>query len=350
MIRGMHAMFYSSKADELRAFLRDKLGLRGTDVGEGWPSSTRPKPTWEFIRPKTSRTMAMASSRTSRSPADSRSSCTSLATRNEKRAMRVFIAAALMLAGCAPSAPGFHDAAQIDDWGMASCRWTQRFSPPIVYQESDFIRAYFEPGDLEAYRRAILPPFALPPRPLVRVSVLDFYEMVNGPIYLESEVSVLVLHEGRPGWFVLTMPVTDGDACAGGRNALGTPKVMRRITLERGAQQYVGTSYARGGHTPEFTLKLDIGEPGEAAREVLRLASVVPDFYLSHGRVLTIGGLRLPAHELESAAPGIWKVRLGEARLEFPHEPESLLHRLGVGRPLAGYWGQMRYRFSIIPR
>lgn len=36
MIRGMHAMFYSSKADELRAFLGDKLGLRGTDVGQGW--------------------------------------------------------------------------------------------------------------------------------------------------------------------------------------------------------------------------------------------------------------------------------------------------------------------------
>jgi predicted enzyme related to lactoylglutathione lyase len=36
MIRGMHAMFYSSQADELRAFLRDKVGLKGVDVGEGW--------------------------------------------------------------------------------------------------------------------------------------------------------------------------------------------------------------------------------------------------------------------------------------------------------------------------
>jgi catechol 2,3-dioxygenase-like lactoylglutathione lyase family enzyme len=36
MIRGMHAMFYSSQADALRAFLRDKLGLSGTDVGGGW--------------------------------------------------------------------------------------------------------------------------------------------------------------------------------------------------------------------------------------------------------------------------------------------------------------------------
>lgn len=36
MIRGVHARFYSSKAEELRAFIRDKLGLRCTDVGEGW--------------------------------------------------------------------------------------------------------------------------------------------------------------------------------------------------------------------------------------------------------------------------------------------------------------------------
>jgi len=36
MIRGMHAMFYSSEPEKLRAFLRDKLGLAGFDVGEGW--------------------------------------------------------------------------------------------------------------------------------------------------------------------------------------------------------------------------------------------------------------------------------------------------------------------------
>ncbi len=36
MIRGMHAMFYSSEAAALRAFIRDRLGWTGTDVGEGW--------------------------------------------------------------------------------------------------------------------------------------------------------------------------------------------------------------------------------------------------------------------------------------------------------------------------
>ncbi len=36
MIKGVHTMFYSSQADEMRAFLRDKLGFPFTDVGEGW--------------------------------------------------------------------------------------------------------------------------------------------------------------------------------------------------------------------------------------------------------------------------------------------------------------------------
>jgi catechol 2,3-dioxygenase-like lactoylglutathione lyase family enzyme len=36
MIRGVHTMFYTSRPEELRAFLRDKLGFPATDVGDGW--------------------------------------------------------------------------------------------------------------------------------------------------------------------------------------------------------------------------------------------------------------------------------------------------------------------------
>jgi hypothetical protein len=36
MIRGLHGMFYTSQADQLRAFLRDKLRLPFSDVGGGW--------------------------------------------------------------------------------------------------------------------------------------------------------------------------------------------------------------------------------------------------------------------------------------------------------------------------
>jgi predicted enzyme related to lactoylglutathione lyase len=36
MITGVHTMFYSSEPEALRAFLRDKLRLAYTDVGQGW--------------------------------------------------------------------------------------------------------------------------------------------------------------------------------------------------------------------------------------------------------------------------------------------------------------------------
>ena len=36
MIRGMHAMFYSSEAEALRTFFKEKLSLSCTDVGDGW--------------------------------------------------------------------------------------------------------------------------------------------------------------------------------------------------------------------------------------------------------------------------------------------------------------------------
>jgi hypothetical protein len=36
MIRGIHGLVYSAKADAVRAFLRDKIQLPCTDIGEGW--------------------------------------------------------------------------------------------------------------------------------------------------------------------------------------------------------------------------------------------------------------------------------------------------------------------------
>jgi hypothetical protein len=36
MIKGMHALFYTSEPDAMRAFLRDQLALPHIDVGDGW--------------------------------------------------------------------------------------------------------------------------------------------------------------------------------------------------------------------------------------------------------------------------------------------------------------------------
>jgi len=36
MIRGLHAMFYTSEPEALRAFFRDRLGFPCYDAGQGW--------------------------------------------------------------------------------------------------------------------------------------------------------------------------------------------------------------------------------------------------------------------------------------------------------------------------
>jgi catechol 2,3-dioxygenase-like lactoylglutathione lyase family enzyme len=36
VIRGVHTMFYTSDPAGTRAFFRDKLGFKATDVGRGW--------------------------------------------------------------------------------------------------------------------------------------------------------------------------------------------------------------------------------------------------------------------------------------------------------------------------
>jgi predicted enzyme related to lactoylglutathione lyase len=36
LIKGIHGLLYTPKPDELREFIRDKLGIPFTDTGEGW--------------------------------------------------------------------------------------------------------------------------------------------------------------------------------------------------------------------------------------------------------------------------------------------------------------------------
>src|SRR6185295_15709867 len=89
---------------------------------------------------------------------------------------------------------GFYDAAQLDDPAVGRCDWLGR-SSPFVFQESDYIRGYFEPTNLAAYKQSMPVPFTMPERPVVRVSFLDFYEMASRLTYLETEVAVLGVND-----------------------------------------------------------------------------------------------------------------------------------------------------------
>lgn len=250
------------------------------------------------------------------------------------------------LASAADPRPGlgFFDAAPLDDPAVGRCDYLGR-SSPFVFQEQDYIRAYFEPTNLAAYKQALPAPFAMPARPLIRVTFLDFYDMALGPTYLETEVGVLGMDGAQAGWVVLTLPVTNGTACLGGRDLFGLAKVVRRITLTRSPERYVGTQYALGGVKPEITLTVDIGEPGAGVREFLRQYGVLPQFGLLKGRVQKFGGSGAGFAEL--AARGDYQIKLGKAKLDFPPEPNNLLQRLGVGAPIAAHWTRIRARYTI---
>ena len=92
---------------------------------------------------------------------------------------------------------GFYDVAPLDDPAVGRCDWLGRASP-FVFQENDYIRGYFEPTNLAAYRQAMPVPFTMPQRPLIRVTFLDFYDMAQGPTYLETEVAVLGMNGASP--------------------------------------------------------------------------------------------------------------------------------------------------------
>lgn len=271
-------------------------------------------------------------------------------------------ALAVTLSACVTEAPlpgtaaspvppnrGLYDLASLDDPSVGRCYWLGR-TRPFVFQESDYIRGYFEVGDLDAYRRALPAPFTMPDipiRPLIRVAFLDFYDMAEGPTYREAEIAVLAMDGAQPGWLPLTLPVTNGVSCVGGRQILGLPKVVRRIILERSAGRYVGTLYAVGGERPQTTLTVEVGEAAEGTRELLRQYGVFPQFGLLGGRVLKYGGAGQSYAELMRR--GDYEIKLGRARLDVSPEPDNLLRRLGVGAPLAAHWSRIRARYTITP-
>ncbi len=243
-------------------------------------------------------------------------------------------------------------------FGCAKEVITQQEPPPkpytgrFVYQEQDRISACFEVQNLEEFRNLIPSTFQMPSRPLCRVEVIDFCKMKAGPTYLESTVSILVTHENQLGWYCLTMPVTNEDSARGGRNAWGFPKVVRKITLERGENRYVGTSYDADGKTAELRLALEVKKTPLSSEEkgFLDFISPLPSFTLKADRVLTWSGSKYRIYEWEKVAPHIWEVKFGRGAVEFPKDPKNLLCRLNPGRFLVGYWYRQRHEYVLTPK
>jgi hypothetical protein len=251
---------------------------------------------------------------------------------------------ALMLAVPAARAqkPGFE--------GDEPCVWSGKYKD-WVYQERQLITTYTRPLDLQQAKELVPPPFMLAENPRVRISMLDLYEMAVGPPYKEAEVSLLVTYGGETGWYIVYLPVTDPDACGAGVKNEGFPKVVRKLTIERGERSFAGTLFAPGGELPEFSFHLAYQDAilTDAVRADVSALSQYPSFTFKDGVVFRFPGYPRAAHHLGSAMPNTFEVRFGHPVVVLAGKPTSVLQRLGIEPPKYGFWLKMRARYRLSP-
>jgi len=246
------------------------------------------------------------------------------------------------------------------DYGSQYVKSPERPAIQHVYQEQDKIVAYFEVNNIKEYQKLIPNIFWMPPRPLCRVSVIDFYDMVSDPTYLESSVEILIKNQGSLveketfGWYCLMMPVTTEEALWG-RFYWGFNKMRGKVTFERSENKYIGTSFTSGGQTPDFKLILEVKKAELTAdqKNFWGFVSPIPALTIKDGKVLnwgTTGGGKYKIYEFERVAPQIWKIKFGDCSIEYPKDPRNYLSRMDLGKFIAGYWLKQRYRYSLAPK
>jgi hypothetical protein len=196
----------------------------------------------------------------------------------------------------------------------------------------------------------------MPERPVCRVEVINFYKMESAPPYHEAIVAILVKFK-RPqsgeemlAWHFLGITVTSEEALWGRLG--GFPKVLRKVTLEGHANQYVGISYARDGNTPTLKLALELkkGRPTRNEKRFLDFVSPIPALTIQDGKVINRGvpgGGKIKIYEFETVAPKIWKIKFGDCSIEYPNDPNNYLARLGIGKFITGYRLEQKVRFKI---
>lgn len=128
------------------------------------------------------------------------------------------------------------------------------------------ITAAFTPTDLALYRSLLPKQFDMPQSPLVAVAVVYYYDVALPLVpYHEGYVVLQCQYQGQTGWYVLTMPVDDQTANAGGR-ALGFPKyIADKIALEEDDGAWSGDVAYQGPSVMRVTFTPDAGQPTTAS-------------------------------------------------------------------------------------
>ena len=232
-------------------------------------------------------------------------------------------------------------------------------TPPVklIFLENEQIFAYFEVANIQEYQKLVPSVFSMPERPLCRVVVIDFYKMESGPPFLEVRIQILVKYKNPQSgkeilaWYYIEEPVTTEEALWG-RFYGGFPKFLRKITLERYEDKYIGTSYGRDGKTVAMRLILETKKIGLTPDEKGFLDFILPmrALTIKDGKVLEwgeVGGGKYKVYELEKVAPRLYQVRFGNCSIEYSKDPKNYLQRLGIGKCMTAYWLNEKLKIQL---
>ncbi len=155
--------------------------------------------------------------------------------------------------------PGFVTSGTGEVEGITSAVPLAPASPkerPWGFRGQRGITAAFAPADPALYRSLLPAAFDMPESPLVVVTVVSYHDVTLPLVpYREGYVLLQCRHQGRTGWYVVTMPVDDRTACDGGRS-IGFPKyVADRIDLEQAEGAWHGRVTHQGREIMAVTFR-----------------------------------------------------------------------------------------------
>ena len=160
------------------------------------------------------------------------------------------LAGAAIMAGAALVACGTENKAKEPEQTVAptvQATSTAQAERPWEFRHQLGITAAFAPADPALYRSLLPKQFDVPQSSLVVMAVV-YYDDVTLPLtpYHEGYVLLQCSFQGQTGWYVLTMPVDEQMANAGGR-ALGFPKyIADQIALDEGLGSWSGAVSYQG--------------------------------------------------------------------------------------------------------
>jgi len=196
-----------------------------------------------------------------------------------------------------------------------------------MYRQFDGVIVTYKPRDMTTYRRLLPRVFGLPRQPLVRVFVIDYFQMGPGTLrpYQEAAVFLLATYKGGEAWHCITMPVTTRAAKWGGIIFLGYPKVLADVSLKRGRTTYVGTLSLQGRTIMRIGLDTTGHTVTSGERKWFKRLTGIRSLNILNGRVVdplpAMGRQKMSLLRLAAMFPDKLTVKIGRARLDLNPKP-----------------------------